>query len=155
MTIREAQEQRYRNVLGIDANEIATGLWQGSAPPPGPYVRMAGFDALVLAAKEYQPSEDQFPGVAVLRLPIEDDDLSWDDWIRAVHVATLASNVRARGGRVLVTCQMGLNRSGLVSALSLLILDDMSGPRAVARVRSRRGGALFNESFANAVKRAR
>lgn len=139
----------------LDAVEIAPGLWQGSAPTAGPSVRKAGFDALVLAAQEYQPPDARFPGVVVLRLPIDDAPLQHPDWVRAIQIATSVSEIRARGGRVLSTCQMGLNRSGLVSALSLMILDGMNAPTAIARVRGRRHGALFNRSFVDALKKAR
>lgn len=155
MALRQRQGGIPVHPRDLDAAEVTTGLWQGSAPDTGPYVRMAGFDALVLAAKEYQPSDGSFPGVLVLRLPIEDAPISWDDWVRAVDVATRVSGVRARGGRVLSTCQAGLNRSGLVSALSLIILDGMSPPTAIARVRSRRPGALFNESFVRVLRSSR
>lgn len=155
MALRQRQGGIQVHPRDLDAVEIAPGLWQGSAPVTGPSVRKAGFDALVLAAQEYQPPEEQFPGVAVLRLRIEDAPIKWDDWVRAIDVATKVSQVRARGGRVLSTCQAGLNRSGLVSALSLIILDGMNPATAIARVRGRRAGALFNESFVQVLRRSR
>jgi len=42
---------------------------------------------------------------------------------------------------------MGFNRSALVAGLILNKLG-MPGPAAVARLRQRRAGALFNEQFA-------
>jgi protein-tyrosine phosphatase len=51
------------------------------------------------------------------------------------------------GHRVLSHCGMGFNRSALVAGLILVELG-MSGPEAVALLRSRRAGALFNEVFA-------
>lgn len=144
-----------RRRSSLDVNEIAPGLWQGSAPPEGSALRRAGFDAVVLAAREYQPDDESFPGVTVLRLPIEDAVIGKPEWSAAVDVATRVSAIRARGGRVLSTCMAGLNRSGLVSALSLIILDRMSPGVAIARVRSRRASALFNLSFVNAIRHSR
>jgi protein-tyrosine phosphatase len=54
-----------------------------------------------------------------------------------------------QGDRVLVRCQAGLNRSGLVTAL-ILIKDGLSPERAIALIREGRGEhALFNQNFAD------
>lgn len=51
------------------------------------------------------------------------------------------------GKRVLIRCQAGLNRSGLVMAL-VLIRDGYSAADAIELIRSRRGGAaLCNSTF--------
>ena len=51
------------------------------------------------------------------------------------------------GDRVLVRCQAGLNRSGLVLAL-ILIKDGLEPAEAINRIRENRGpDALFNENF--------
>jgi protein-tyrosine phosphatase len=52
-----------------------------------------------------------------------------------------------QGDRVLVRCQAGLNRSGLVLAL-ILIKDGLTPQEAINRIRDNRGpDALFNENF--------
>lgn len=79
-------------------------------------------------------------------LPIHDGDLPNLDRLHAV--ATLGADLRAKGHRVLSHCGMGLNRSALVAAL-ILMRGGMSAPRAVAQLRERRPGALFNDVFAN------
>ena len=54
-----------------------------------------------------------------------------------------------QGDRVLVRCQAGLNRSGLVLAL-ILIKDGLTPQDAIARIRDNRGeDALFNRDFYN------
>jgi protein-tyrosine phosphatase len=54
-----------------------------------------------------------------------------------------------QGDRVLIRCQAGLNRSGLVLAL-ILIKDGLSAQEAIARIRDNRGNdALFNNNFCN------
>ena len=51
------------------------------------------------------------------------------------------------GDRVLVRCQAGLNRSGLVSAL-ILIKDGATPEEAIETIRTHRGeDALFNNDF--------
>lgn len=139
----------------IDADEVAPGLWQGSIPPQGDVLRRAGFGVLVLCAREHQPSGAKFPEVVTLHAPMEDAELDTATWATAVRAARAVADARLRGQRALVTCAMGLNRSGLVSALSLMIFDGMNGSQAVARVKSRRPMALFNESFVRALKAPR
>ena len=56
----------------IEASEITKNLWQGSVPEPGEYVAEAGFDVLVLSAREYQRSSIYYPGVQVLHAPNDD-----------------------------------------------------------------------------------
>ena len=58
-----------------------------------------------------------------------------------------ASLIR-RQHRVLVHCGMGFNRSALLAGVILHKLG-MSGRAAVERLRARRPGALFNETFAD------
>jgi hypothetical protein len=53
----------------------------------------------------------------------------------------------ADGERVLAHCGMGLNRSALVAGLVLTYLG-MKGEDAVALLRGKRPGALFNEDLA-------
>ena len=51
------------------------------------------------------------------------------------------------GDRVLVRCQAGLNRSGLVAAL-IMIRDGLTAQSAINCIRDSRGpDALFNENF--------
>ncbi len=53
------------------------------------------------------------------------------------------------GDRVLIRCQAGLNRSGLVLAL-ILMKDGLSAQDAIALIRENRGpDALFNTNFCN------
>lgn len=77
--------------------------------------------------------------------PIYDEDLPS---LPKLHgVARLGASLVREGHRVLSHCGMGLNRSALVAGLILTELG-MPGPDAVARLRERRPGALFNERFA-------
>jgi protein-tyrosine phosphatase len=78
--------------------------------------------------------------------PIFDEDLP--DLARLDAVATLGTRLLESGQRVLSHCGMGLNRSALVAGL-ILVRRGVKGADAVARIRSRRPGALFNETFAS------
>lgn len=79
-------------------------------------------------------------------LPIPDGSLPNLDRLHAV--GRLAADLVGKGHRVLSHCGMGLNRSALVAAL-VLMHHGMTGPEAVARLRERRPGALFNTVFAD------
>ena len=62
-------------------------------------------------------------------------------------IARLGASLVRDGHVVLSHCGMGFNRSALVAGLILHELG-MPGREVVARLRDRRPGALFNETFA-------
>lgn len=144
--------------LCIDANRIASGLYQGSAPPLGYAVRRAGFDVLVYCAEEIQPAAFRHPGVEVLHCPLNDDGspMRQDEWLRAIEQASLVSRLWRAKKRVLVTCAAGRNRSGLVTALTLYFATPRNGESIVGQIRSSRfhwsGPALTNRYFAEALE---
>ena len=146
---------RLQALRTLDASPIVPGIWQGSAPPAGTALRDAGFDAVVLAAVEYQPSDESFPGVHVIRAPIEDTTITPAIWSSAKRAADEVAQLRRHNARVLVTCRAGLNRSGLITAMVLIMDEGMLPAQAIARVRSGRFMALSNESFATALRRSR
>jgi len=78
--------------------------------------------------------------------PILDDGLP--DLVKLGAVARLGASLVETGYKVLAHCGMGYNRSALVAGLILCELG-FAGPAAVARLRQRRPGALFNECFAS------
>lgn len=87
------------------------------------------------------------PGqVLYVYLPIYDEELP--DLARLHGVARLAAAQYRAGEAVLSHCGMGFNRSALVAGLVLVELG-WRGVDAVARLRQRRPGALFNPSFAS------
>jgi protein tyrosine/serine phosphatase len=77
--------------------------------------------------------------------PIIDDDLP--DLTKLRAISRLGASLVEAGHPVLAHCGMGFNRSALVAGLILCELG-FSGPDAVARIRQRRPGALYNECFA-------
>lgn len=143
--------------LGIDANRIAKGLYQGSFPAPGSSVQRAGFNAVVFCADELQPDPARYPGVRVLLCPLDDSGrpMLADEWSRAVQMGVRVAHLLDRGARVLVTCAAGRNRSGLVTALALYFgyghaPDKLAGIVRRAR-RAPSGPALTNDYFVAAL----
>jgi len=136
-------------------SRISRRLYQGGRPSPGQLLRRSGFTFLVLAAEEYQPSSRNFPGVTVVHTPLDDHpyQLSQAEWSAIINSAMLAGDNIMRGGRSLITCWQGRNRSGLITAVTLMLLTGWSAEKVVARIRSRRRGALSNESFVRQLKR--
>lgn len=121
-----------------------------------------------------EQTQGSFPGVTVFQTPLDDRplDLRWrldladvlsgrhpqqrllaansTDALHSISLieeaANLVANCLSIGGRVLVTCHMGLNRSGVISARALQKLG-VETERAIGLVKSARPGALFNKSF--------
>jgi protein-tyrosine phosphatase len=85
------------------------------------------------------------PGhILYVYFPIFDEDLP--DLARLDAVCSLGTRLLESGQKVLSHCGMGFNRSALVAGM-ILVRRGLSGREAVARIRARRPGALFNETF--------
>jgi hypothetical protein len=80
--------------------------------------------------------------------PFDDDDQVLPSMVKLHAIARLAATLIREGHAVLSHCGMGYNRSAFVAGLILIELG-MSGNDAVARLRERRPGALFNDGFAS------
>lgn len=77
--------------------------------------------------------------------PIFDDELPNLEKLQAL--GALGASLVASRHCVLSHCGMGFNRSALVAGVILHKLG-MSGPDIVKRIRDRRPGALYNDTFA-------
>ena len=108
----------------LDANEIIPGLWVGSKPPKGEFLHKNGYTHVVLCSPDYQLPVSDFPNVNVIHCPFDDiDNIISNSTVTLVFVtAKLVAEAHKAGGKVLVTCYAGLNRSTLVSALALRVL---------------------------------
>jgi hypothetical protein len=138
--------------LTIDAHNVLKGLWVGSKPPVDR--RLPMFSMIVLAAKEVQP--DRHPWDArVVRARLDDAEPTQREITEAVLAAREVADELRRGGRVLVTCHAGLNRSAWVAAMAMLIVKPKATPSAViGRIRQRRGpDALSNPHFVASLRR--
>jgi hypothetical protein len=80
-----------------------------------------------------------------LYFPIFDENLP--DLDRLHGIAQLGARLVKSGQPVLSHCGAGFNRSALVAGLILVELG-WSGSKALSRLRERRPGALFNDTFA-------
>src|SRR5512138_1488756 len=80
--------------------------------------------------------------------PFDDDDRLLPSETKLRAIAQMAASLINDGHRVLAHCGMGYNRSGLIVGLILKALG-LPGTAAVARIRERRPGALFNDRFAD------
>lgn len=126
--------------MSIEFSWINQYLAQGSYPGP-PESAWKYADVLVLCAEEHQPRVKVPKGKKVLRFPIDDDIYRPIPPPVAEYAhqlaAELAKYIRA-GKKVLVTCAQGVNRSGLISALTLMHAYGMTGRRAIDLLRSKR-----------------
>jgi protein-tyrosine phosphatase len=134
-------------------SKVTPKLWQGGYPPEGRSLADLGVDVLVLAAEEHQPQDERFPGVEVLRVPLFDQSQqSIEDFAAMIAAGHQVAQHLARGKTVLSTCQLGLNRSGVISALALCNLG-VPPKIAISAVRRARGPwALSNKTFEHVVR---
>jgi hypothetical protein len=88
------------------------------------------------------------------------EELRWSiyDGPQGVDPDTLAETVAwayrrwKKGKRVLIRCQAGLNRSGLITGL-VLVADGTDPDDAIAEIKRKRSPeALYNESFARIIR---
>lgn len=132
----------------MDAQRIAPKLWMGSRPSPA---ACRFFDVIVLAAEEHQPQLS----CAVIRAPINDGRPTQEEVAIALKAARKVNEARRQGRRVLVSCWMGVNRSGLVTALAMM-LNGSSARSAIGRIRKARQAPitpLSNPHFVALLKR--
>lgn len=118
-------------------------------PVEGPELAEAGFRVLVLCAEEYQPAAALFPRLEIIYAPNDDSGAPFTALQKAIAnmAAHRVADYVERRKHVLVTCMMGKNRSGLVTALALHHLTGWSGRRCVEHVKAKRPIALSNEEF--------
>lgn len=86
-------------------------------------------------------------GVEELRYGFADAHPRYADMSRVIDAARWAHQRWSAGQRVLIRCQAGLNRSGLLTAM-VLMLAGWDATDALRVIRSRRSEvALFNDDF--------
>ena len=123
----------------LDISFIRPGLYQGSLPPTGRKLKDAGIDVVVLGTGGYQPPREEFEGVKVIRSPLKDSErLGQESIDLAVKTSKRMARAIKKGKTVLSSCRAGLNRSSLLSALTMLRLGE-TPEGAVAKIRAARG----------------
>lgn len=137
----------------MSRSEVVPGLFVGSKPAPG---RHEDVDVIVLAAEEYQPLADLFPGAEVIHAPLDDDSsrpIRQDEIVTATKAASRVASRLREGRRVLSSCAMGLNRSSLVAALAMHEVWGMGAEEIIERIRQARGElALSNPNFERLIR---
>ena len=102
------------------------------------------FDAIVTMYAWARPADWN---IQEFRYGVPDASISDIDLNRLRQAVEFGFDRWKAGDRVLVRCQAGLNRSGLVLAL-ILIKDGLTPQEAINRIRENRGSdALFNADF--------
>ena len=134
-------------------DEILPGLWQGGTEdddvvgcptPDGHYSRSHPFDLVVTLFADAQPVPWE---VEEVRFGFPDSNLTPKRIERAVALSGYAYARWQSGARVLIRCQAGVNRSGLVMALTLM-RHGLSATDAIGLIREGRGpAALSNRHF--------
>lgn len=134
-------------------SEILPGLWQGGTEddevigchaPRGHYGSQQPFDVVITLYADALPAAW---GVEEVRFGFPDAALTAAFVERVVDLATHAHRRWSEGARVLIRCQAGVNRSGLVMALALM-RTGLSPHEAIALIRERRSPAvLSNRDF--------
>lgn len=132
-------------------SEVLPGLWQGGTldrdvvgNANDAYITAKNFDTVITMYQHANPV-DWF--VREFRYCIYDFDMDHFPVDELFDVVKIAHQDWKRGKRVLVRCQAGLNRSGLVMAL-VLIRDGYSAYDAINLQRNARSNyVLFNKKF--------
>jgi len=118
-------------------------MYIGSAPKEGDPIELV-CDTVVLAAEEYQPSKSYWKNVGVIRAPMDDCiPMRKSDIKMAIETADFVSQKVLEGNTILSTCAMGVNRSSLIAALTILNLHPhFSYNEIIDLIRATRGSDL-------------
>lgn len=136
-------------------SEILPGLWQGGTHDHEDYnvlvpdrnARPIGLDEFDVVGTFYQNAKPVQWHVFEIRYPFMDSDLKDANMNYLLNIARTLHGEWKAGRRVLTRCQAGWNRSGLITAL-ILILDGYSAEAAIDLIRRQRSrDALCNPRF--------
>lgn len=146
----------------IFTHKSGAQLWQGDRRDVERLIRHRDHPISVIGlfAQEYQP-DDQHGSFELLKLGYDDNDGA--ESVELSQIANLADGAadtfsdRLRAGKsCLSSCWMGLNRSSLVTALTLMKVTSMSPDEAVRHIRRLRNpqqgmSALCNPRFVEII----
>jgi len=133
--------------------EVYPGLFMGSKRALDS--RDAGlFDVFISTAAEIKPPQSIMGDFASYHILLDDKPWKFGDHPEeVVELVTAAADVAMmvrRGKKVLIFCHMGMNRSGLMTALTLMNLG-YTWQQALAAIRQRHGCTLSNQSFVDSL----
>jgi protein-tyrosine phosphatase len=135
---------------------IINGLAQGNFPGT-PQTAFKDFDVVMLCAEEHQPRWKVPGGKFTFKLPLDDDpyrQVPLDVGRVVVKAAHAAGTYHAAGHPLLTTCHMGHNRSGICTALVLIMFYQMDPGQAINLIRKKRnndciGNPMFEQFLYN------
>ena len=130
---------------------IRKGLWMGGtyevlvdSSRHAPSISLESFDTVITLFADAPPVS---AGVKEFRLGFEDQAVLDVDLNSLSQLVQLAHDEWVSGNRVLIRCEGGWNRSGLVTALVLMKSGELAED-AVAELRLQRGAlVLSNQAF--------
>ena len=133
-------------------SEVVEGLWQGGTADHDihsqlkkPMITKKDFDT-VITMYAYANPVDWF--VREIRYGVWDSNMKDFDAEELFDIVRVAHSDWKKGKKVLIRCQAGWNRSGLVMAL-VLIREGMEAQKAINLIRAKRSPhALCNSTFA-------
>lgn len=141
---------KYRDWDWIIKNSLAQGGYPGEHPGI-----FQAFDVVVYTAEEAQARNFKAPpGKAILRGPIDDDDyrpLPPQVGVAFDSLATQCARYAQQGGKILITCWQGRNRSGLLMALTLLKLYPSWTPQQAITLIKRNRKPIEGEPLSNTM----
>lgn len=135
-------------------SEVLPGLWQGGTDDDDTimelkrsskaFITKEDFDTVITAYGWANPCDW---GVKEMRYPFYDGNMADMDFEALDEVVNMAHNDWKAGKQVLIRCQAGLNRSGLIMAL-VLRKEGYTSQEAIDLIRATRSEwALFNKTF--------
>jgi hypothetical protein len=133
-------------------SEVVDGLWQGGTADHDaggmqlkrPMITKAEFDT-VITMYAYANPVDWF--VREIRYGVWDSNMKDFDVAELFDIVKLAHSDWKKGKKVLIRCQAGWNRSGLITAL-VLMREGMGAQKAINLIRDTRSrNALCNRTF--------
>ena len=148
------EQERYADFAPKDTwTQVLPRLWIGATDDDDilgkdldePRITLEHFDTVVSLHAWSNPADWH---VREIRQPFHDGEVSEFDVDDLRFVANAAYDDWMNGRRVLVRCLAGLNRSGLVIAL-VMMMAGFAANEAIEHLRSRRSKyVLFNQDFA-------
>lgn len=120
-----------------DWNWLTPELAQGAYPDRSAFRH---FDMIAYCAREMEPDTIAPHGREQIVIALRDDptEMSNDERVSAMLAARRVATRLVSGRKVLVTCAAGVNRSGLVAGLAMVLAYEMNGDDAIARIRRKR-----------------
>lgn len=133
-------------------SRVGQGLYLSGFPDDAVISRMKELDIQVMFS--CTRAEPPFlPGVAILRIPFDDNVGELPDMTRITFAAEAIVKLLNEGESVLVHCMYGLNRSALLAGYVLALRHpSMSGDDILRQIRMGRPGALHNALYAHTVQ---